>query len=118
MNVNIVGYIGDNGDRYNRHVNNMRGQNCIVYDLCKTSENEVVHDMLKCDYIYIVGKYNDFSKDVWDCISLASICGKDIRNLDDLPVGELNKHTVDFLRRMADGLESAYNLGKIMGVLD
>lgn len=118
MEIEIVGFIGDNGSRYRSHVVSMRKHENIVYDLCNTSEEHVVDDMLKCDKIYVVGAYNLFSKDVWDCLSLASVCGKDIRNLDDLPVGELNKHTVDFLRRMADGLESAYNLGKIMGVFD
>lgn len=118
MEIEIVGFIGDNGSRYRSHVVSMRKHENIVYDLCNTSEEKVVQDMLKCDKLYVVGAYNLFSRDVWDCISLASICGKDIRNLDELPVEEINKHTVEFLRDLADGLETAYNLGKKFGVFD
>lgn len=118
MEIAIVGFIGDGGSRYSSHVENMRKHENIVYDLCNTSEEQVVQDMLKCDKIYVIGDYKTFSRDVWDCISLASVCGKDIRDLDNLPVGELNKHTVEFLRDVADSIESAYKLAKRFGMVD
>lgn len=118
MEVHIFGFIGDGGSEYKSRVAEMKKNNVIICDLCNTPEEHVVQDMLNSEKIYIIGDYHNFSKDVWDCIALANICGKYMFSLDDLPVAELNKHTVDFLRRMADGLESAYNLGKIMGVLD
>lgn len=118
MEITIVGFIGDGGSRYSSHVASMRKHENIVYDLCNTSEEQVVQDMLKCDKIYVIGDYKAFSRDVWDCISLASVCGKDIRDLDNLPVGELNKHTVEFLRDVADSIESAYKLAKRFGMVD
>ena len=118
MEIRIVGFIGDGGSRYRHHVETMKKHDNIVYDLCNTSEEQVVQDMLKCDKIYVVGDYKSFTRDVWDCIALASVCGKDIRDLDNIPVGEFNKHTVEFLRDVADSLESAYNLVKRIGVLD
>jgi hypothetical protein len=75
MEIHIVGFIGDGGARYMSHVTSKRKYANVVYDLCNTSEEHVVEDMLKCDKIYVVGAYNLFSKDVWDCLALASICG-------------------------------------------
>lgn len=119
MELHIFGFIGDcDLRRYNMRIESMRNNNNIVYDLCRTPEDQVVQDMLKCDTIYVVGDYKSFSKDVWNCLALASVCGKDIRNMEDLPIKELNKHTVEFLRDMADGLENAYNLAKRIGIVD